>query len=245
MQWRTTIIIAMADGCGMPPGKPMSAEKTVIDKGAEMLQSLKPVKHFKQQFCSFALFSHDPIRQIETHHFCSRLNHDFHQCAVYNSDSTSAQLIGVEYVISESLFKTLSPEERKLWHSHAHEVKTGLLAWPRVPESLCRKEIAEFAKTYGKFWCTWQVDRGDRLPMGPPALMASPQGVNLGWVRPDLVKKRDDRYGISAEELREKRADIEEPDTIEGSNADYWVKCGKGFSVDVVETAMNLRAPFP
>lgn len=143
------------------------------------------------------------------------------------------------------MFETLSPEEQKLWHSHAYEVKSGLLACPRVPESLCRKEIAEFAKTYGKFWCTWQVDRGDSLPLGPPALMASPQVVNLGGVHPDLVKKRDDRQGISTEELREKRADIEEPETIEGSNADFWVKHGKGFSVDVVETAMKLRAPFP
>ncbi|XLS96446.1 hypothetical protein HN51_039181 [Arachis hypogaea] len=34
-------------------------------------------------------------------------------------------------------------------------------------------------------------NRGDRFPLGAPALMMSPQGVKLGLVRPDLVHQRD------------------------------------------------------
>lgn len=91
-------------------------------------------------------------------------------------------LVGVEYIISPNLYKTLSAEEQKLWHSHAYEIKSGLWVNPSVPEMLEKPELDKMACTYGKFWCTWQVDRGDRLPLGAPALMFSPQPVNLGKV---------------------------------------------------------------
>ncbi|URE31330.1 hypothetical protein MUK42_06074 [Musa troglodytarum] len=156
-----------------------------------MLQSLKPVKQFKQHICSFALYGHDLTRQIETHHYCGRLNQDFLQCAVYNTDDSSAHLSG----------------EQKLWHSHAHEIKSGLLASPRVPEML-QKELDDLSKTY------------------------------------DLVKKRDDKYRISSEELKESRLSVEGPESI-NTNADYWMKHRTGFAIDVVETVMKLRAPFP
>ena len=113
-----------------------------------------------------------------------------------------------------------------------------------MPEMLQKKELDDLSKTYGKFWCTWQVDRGDRLPLGAPALMMSPQGVNLGMVRPDLVKKRDDKYRISSEELKESRLGVEGPEST-NPNADYWLKHRTGFAIDVVETVMKLRAPFP
>ncbi|WOL14652.1 hypothetical protein Cni_G23433 [Canna indica] len=238
--------IPAADAAGRPtpPGNPMSVGRTVIDKGAEMMQSLKPVRQFKQHLCSFALYGHDLSRQIETHHYCARINQDFLQCAVYNSDESRAQLIGVEYIISDDLFKKLPLDEQKLWHSHAYEVKSGLLASPHVPDMLERRELDNLAKSYGKFWCTWQVDRGDSLPLGAPALMMSPQGVNPGMVRPDLLKKRDDKCGISSEQLEASRVEIEGVNTA-GTNADYWMKHGKGFALDVVETMMKLRTPFP
>ncbi|MFS7931446.1 putative Oil body-associated protein [Helianthus anomalus] len=31
---------------------------------------------------------------------------------------------------------------------------------PGVPEMSQRSELENMAHTYGKFWCTWQVDRG-------------------------------------------------------------------------------------
>ncbi|KAK1285891.1 hypothetical protein QJS10_CPB20g01730 [Acorus calamus] len=150
----------------------------------------------------------------------------------------------VEYIISDRLFEGLPAEEQKLWHSHAYEVKTGLWVNPRVPEMIQKTELENLARTYGKFWCTWQVDRGDRLPLGAPALMMSPQGVNAGAVRPDMVKARDDKYGISSEEIGKSRVEIGEPEWI-NPQADYWKQHGKGFAVDVVRTEMKTRTPFP
>ncbi|KAJ0017564.1 hypothetical protein Pint_10169 [Pistacia integerrima] len=192
-----------------PPGAPMTMYQHLLDKGAQMMQSLKPIKQMNQHVCTFALYSHDMSRQIETHHYVTRLNQDFLQCAVYDTDDSSGRLIGVEYIVSDKIFEALPPEEQKLWHSHAYE-----------------------------------VDRGDKLPLGAPALMMSPQGVNLGMVDPELVQKRDNKYNISTEAMKSSRVEIEEPEWI-NPQADYWKQHGKGFAIDIERTQMKTRAPFP
>ncbi|KAG2261918.1 hypothetical protein Bca52824_068997 [Brassica carinata] len=194
--------------------------------------------------CSFACYGHDPSRQIEVHFYVHRVNEDFLQCAVYDCDSAKTHLIGIEYIVSERLFESLSSEEQKLWHSHDYEIQTGLLVTPRVPELVAKPELQNIAKTYGKFWCTWQTDRGDKLPLGAPALMMSPQDVNIGKIKPGLLKKRDDEYGMSTESLKTSRADIV---GLERKNpmADYWVHHGKGLAVDIIQTDMKKCAPFP
>ncbi|XP_051133770.1 oil body-associated protein 2C-like [Andrographis paniculata] len=224
----------------IPPGKAMSAEQHMLDKGAQMLQALKPVKQMKQHVCTFAIYSDDMTRQIETHHYVTRVNQDFLQCAVYDSDESTGRLIGVEYIISDRTFETLSPEEQKLWHSHAYEIKSGLWVNPRVPEMVVKPELESLAKTYGKFWCTWQTDRGHRLPMGPPALMMSPQAAEgeRGKVREEMVKVRDDKYNISSEALKRSRVEIAEPEWI-NPQADYWKQHGKGFAVHVEPAEMK------
>ncbi|RLM92617.1 uncharacterized protein C2845_PM08G24260 [Panicum miliaceum] len=229
-----------------PPGRPTAVYSQVLDMGAQMVQALKPVRQMKLHACSFALYAHDLRRQMEVHHFLSRLNQDVVQCAVYDSDKPSARLIGVEYIVSDTIFEGLPPEEQRLWHSHAYEVKAGLWTAVGVPEALQSSEMASLARTYGKFWCTWQVDRGDALPLGAPALMVSPQAAEPGRARGDLVRGRDERYGVdsSAGGLKAARVEMEEPEWI-NPNADYWRLHGKGFAVDVVPAEMKRHAPFP
>ncbi|XP_020106158.1 oil body-associated protein 2B-like [Ananas comosus] len=241
---RTAVEGGEGGGGSLPPGRGTTVGSHVLDKGAAALQALRPVRQMKQHACSFALYAHDLARQVEAHHYAARLNQDFLQCAVYDSPDSAARLVGVEYIVSDRIFETLPPEEQKLWHSHAYEIKSGLWTNPGVPEMLQRPELANLAKTYGKFWCTWQVDRGDRLPLGAPALMMSPQAVDLGKVRPELVRRRDEKLGISTEDLRESRVEMEEPEWI-NPNADYWKQHGKGFAVDAVPTEMKRTAPFP
>ncbi|KAL7142559.1 hypothetical protein ABFS83_08G131300 [Erythranthe nasuta] len=231
-------------GDQIPPGKPMTIGQHMLDKGAQMMQSLKPIKQMNQHLCTFALYSHDMTRQIQTHHFVTRLNQDFLQCAVYDSDDSTGRLIGVEYIVSDKIFESLSPEEQKLWHSHAYEIKSGLMVNPRVPEMVLKPELENLAKTYGKFWCTWQTDRGDKLPMGAPALMMSPQAVDIGVVRPELVARRNEKYSISSEGLKKSRIEIAEPEWI-NPQADYWKQHGKGFVVGVESTEMKKMVPFP
>ena len=75
--------------------------------------------------------------------------------------------------------------------------------------------------------------------------MMSPQGVNGGMVMPELVRKRDEKYKVSTDNLRMSRADVTVPETVLLSNADYWMQSEKGFAVDVEETDMKRIAPFP
>ncbi|KAJ1414177.1 Oil body-associated protein-like [Sesbania bispinosa] len=226
------------------PGEAMSVRQHAIDKGTMIMQTLTPIKQMSQHVCTFAICSHDMSRQIETHHFCTRLSDTFLQCAVYDSHHANARLIGVEYIIGDDIFESLPPEEQKLWHSHAYEIKSGLWVNPRVPELIGKPELQDLAKTYGKFWYTWQVDRGDRLPMGAPALMMSPQAVRPGVVREELVRDRDAKFNISSQSLKTSRLEIPEPEMI-NPMADYWKQHGKGFAIDIDQTEIKLRAPFP
>lgn len=89
------------------------------------------------------------------------------------------------------------------------------------------------------------IHSGDKLPMGAPAVMMSPQATGAGVVKAELVQKRDDYYNISTDAIKGSRVEIEEPEWI-NPQADYWKQHdGKGFAIDIVRTDMKLRAPFP
>ncbi|GKE65949.1 putative proton-dependent oligopeptide transporter family protein [Tanacetum coccineum] len=79
----------------VPPGKPMTMGHQVMDKSAQMMQTFKPIKQMSQHVCTFAMYGHDMSRQIEAHHYITRINQDFLQSAVFDSDEPSAHLIGI------------------------------------------------------------------------------------------------------------------------------------------------------
>ena len=49
------------------------------------------------------------------------------------------------------------------------QVMSGMLYAPGVPDSAEIVEMRKLVDTYGKTWHTWQVDRGDTLPLGESA----------------------------------------------------------------------------
>lgn len=112
-------------------------------------------------------------RQVEAHHFCSHQNEEMRQCLIYDSPESDGRLIGVEYLVSEKLFMTLPDDEKAMWHSHEYEVKSGMLFMPGIPGPIQRKDMEKVAKTYGKTFHFWQVDKGHTLPLGIPQLMAA------------------------------------------------------------------------
>ncbi|WZZ59312.1 hypothetical protein YC2023_059419 [Brassica napus] len=215
------------------PGDPVTVSTRMIDAGTTIMQRRLPVKQMNCHVSTFAIYSGDMSRQIVTHHYVHRVNDEFLQCAVYASDRSDAPLIGIEYVISDRLYENLPQDEQKLWHSHAYEVKSGSWAYPRLPEVLATPELKNIAKTYG-----------DKLPVGAPELMMSPQGVEQGVLRPELVKIRDEKYNISTDELKHQRAEIAEPEWI-NPMADYWKQHGKCFVIDIVTVDMKSNEKFP
>ena len=121
--------------------------------------------------CRFHFYAYDMTRQVEAHHYCTHYNQDLHQCLIYDSPDKDARLIGIEYIVTERLFRSLPDEEKKLWHSHEYEVKSGVLFMPGVPAFAEKAEMKELCKTYGKVFHFWQFDKGDTLPLGLPQLM--------------------------------------------------------------------------
>lgn len=78
------------------------------------------------------------------------------------------------------------------------------------------KEMEDVVGLYGKTYHFWQVDRGDKLPLGQPQLMMSYTREEQCPQFKEIVSERDGRFGISHEQKKEKRGYIEQPQVIEG-----------------------------
>ncbi|KAG2721003.1 hypothetical protein I3843_02G048900 [Carya illinoinensis] len=191
------------------PGEPTKTGTAFLETATATIQSFAPINQIHQHLCAFHFYSYDMTRQVEAHHYCAHQNEEMRQCLIYDSPDADARLIGLEYVISEPLFLTLPDDEKRLWHSHEYEVKSGLLFMPGVPGSIERQDMEKLAKTYGKVFHFWQVDRRDNLPLGIPQVMMA--FTRDGQIYEDLVKGVENRYGISVAKERENRAYISGP----------------------------------
>ncbi len=208
---------AMSAGQGKAaPGREKQTDTRVLELGAEIMQDMKPVEALNMYLDGFHFFADDMGRQMEAHHFCSALNEEIHQCAIYDGAGSSSRLIGVEYIISERLFRELPEEEKRLWHSHGHEVKSGQLVAPGVPDMAEHRLMEKLVTTYGKTWHTWDT-HGHDLPVGIPALM---MGFTAdGQLRPEMLAGRDERLGVAYQEKRKAREDIPMPKPDPAANS--------------------------
>lgn len=146
-------------------------------------------------------------------------------------------------MITPELYETLEPEERKRWHSHVFEVKSGMLVMPGPhgyhndgsvlgglksavlgsgPQQAWEKaetmEMEKVVELYGKVYHLWQTDRGDKLPIGEPQLMTSFTEPNQ-FDFEKAVGERDRRFGTDWKRKQELRGYIKEPKIHE--DADY------------------------
>lgn len=156
---------------------------------------------------------------------------DVRQCLLYDSPKANARLIGIEYMITPKIYETLDQGERRLWHSHVYEVKSGMLIMPgpttlgaeQVWETAESKEMEQVVHLYGKVYHLWQTDRGDKLPLGEPKLMTS---FTKDGQFPDMDKvigERDKRFGTDYKHKAEIRKHIEEP-TVHPDADHAWKK---------------------
>jgi hypothetical protein len=146
--------------------------------------------------------------QMEAHHYCRVVNDDFLQCVLFDGNTRDANLIGIEYIVSEKLFATLPAEERPSWHPHNYEVLSGELVAPGLPEPVERAFLARLMNSYGKTWHTWHTGRhdgdpGTPLPVGEPKLMWSFN--REGEAEESLRRDRAEHMGIGVPVRRERR----------------------------------------
>lgn len=212
---------------GVPtPGRPKSADTQVLEAGAVALQNKPPVEAINVYLDGFHFYNGRQNVQMEAHHYCAILDEDLIQCAIYDGNTKDAKLMGVEYVVSTKLFEGLPDAEKVFWHSHVHEVKSGQLIAPGIPQIAEKALMKKLIGTYGKTWHTWHTDLDKRLPLGVPQLM---MGFTAeGQAEPSMVTARDTRFGIESAEKKRDRADIAAPPVIAG--ADAW-KSGRTIQI--------------
>jgi hypothetical protein len=191
------------------PGADKSAKTGVLEAGAAAIQTEPPIGAINAYLDGFHFYSGRMQAQMEAHHYCTILNEDVIQCVIYDGNVKDAKLMGVEYIVSEKLFAGLPAAEKPLWHSHVHEVKSGQLVAPGIPEAAEHELMEKLVNTYGKTWHTWHTDMDKQLPLGVPQLM---MGFTAdGQIDAAKVTERDQRLGIDSGERRKNRADIPSP----------------------------------
>ena len=201
-------------------GATKSAETRTLEAGARLLQGKAPLGAVSAYLNGFHFYNGDMNGQMEAHHYVTRLNEDVMQALIYDGNGRDAKLMGVEYIISARLFATLPEQEKKLWHSHDYEVKSGTLVAPGLPQVAEKQLMEQVVSTYGKTWHTWHTDRDKELPYGIPALM---MGFTAdGQLDPALEKARDARLDVDTQAIRRSRASIPPPRVDPAANA--WKK---------------------
>ena len=211
------VLIAAVGGCTTgrevgqpPPGDPKTPKTHVLESGAQMLQTDAPPDALDVYMVGFHAAKHDPSHQMEAHHFCRQVNQDFAQCALYDGNTKNANLVGIEYIISEKLFETLPTNEKSYWHPHNYEILSGTLIAPGLPSAAEKAFLRDKMNSYGKTWHVWNSAPfgmpGDKLPLGAPVLEWS---FNRdGEALPEMVQQRDQRMQLNSETKRRERTDL-------------------------------------
>jgi hypothetical protein len=212
---------------------PSPPETASAPKSSEPGADLAPVGAIHAHVCGIHFYSGNMKRQLIAQHYCAHLSDEVLQCIIYDSERKDARLIGIEYIVSAKVFESLPADEKKFWHSHNYEVKSGALAAPGVPEAAEKDLMKVLIGTYGKTWHTWQVDRGDKLPLGIPQLMMA--FTKDGQLDPKIAAEREKLYSVPVAAKRAARADI--PDAKIAAGADAWQK-GSAVQLDLKTVSM-------
>src|SRR5262249_48804830 len=111
------------------------------------------------------------------------------QCTIYDGNTKNAKLVGVEYVVPDSVYQSFSASEKKYWHPHDGEVSSGMLAMPGLPPEKERDILNFVSKTWGKTWHMYRIGQ-DKFPVGEPHLMWA---VDPKQIKPETKKAMEER----------------------------------------------------
>ena len=199
------------------PGDEKTSRDKLLNTGANVLQDKTPLRKFDAYLDGFHFYNGNINAQMEAHHYVNQLNEDLYQAIIFDGNGADAKIMGVEYIVTAKLFKSLSDEEKKLWHSHHHEVKSGTLIAPGIPEAAEHELMEKLVSTYGKTIHTWHTDQQRTLPIGSPMIMMG--FTKEGQIHPELLEARDKRFNISTADKKKNREDIPIPSLDPLANA--------------------------
>ncbi|MNY22838.1 hypothetical protein D3C86_1564780 [compost metagenome] len=169
-----------------------------LEAGAKMVQDTTPAKQLGLYLDGFHNYKRqadlpaEKQHQMRVSHYCQMVNGDFIQCAVFDGNTKEAHLIGIEYIVSDKLFRSMPEDERRYWHPHDGEVDSGMLILPGVPEPAQKEFLAIARTTHGKTWHVWDT-HAQALPFGDPSLMwaIDPKRINQATSQAMEGRKRN------------------------------------------------------
>jgi hypothetical protein len=185
---------------GLAAGAPARA-----DHGAAQPPGAGPLGQMHLYLCAYHIAKKDPKLIFEAHHYCMAVADEVHQCVIFDSAGKNARILGVEYIISDKLYRKLPDAEKKYYHPHTYEVTAGLLIAPGMKPAEEDKLLEGLVTTWGKTWHTWP-DPKDALPTGEPLLMWA--ATKDGQIPEEVLAERDKRFKVSTPEIRKRRAYI-------------------------------------
>ncbi len=197
-----------------PPGEATGLKTRILARGADLLQTTAPLKHFDVYVVGFHCAREEPDMQMEAHHFCRQVNDELLQCVIFDGNTEDANLIGIEYIVSERLFGELPEEEKPYWHPHNFEILGGSLVAPGLPDAAETAYFELLVNSYGKTWHTWHTgrhdgkDQGTPLPYGDAKLMWSFN--REGEADPALEADRARVMGVDQQHKQRVRAGLTE-----------------------------------
>lgn len=95
-----------------PAGDDDGAWLALLEPGAHLLQDSAPLRGLHVYVVGFHCAKGEPDFQMEAHHYCKVVNDELLQCVLFDGNTKAANLIGIEYIVSERLFGTLPEAER-------------------------------------------------------------------------------------------------------------------------------------
>src|SRR5690606_33712312 len=132
------------------PGQEKTAESEILGVGADLLQDKSPLKKLNIYLDGFHFYGGNMEGQMEAHHYVSQLNEDLHPAITFAGSGNDAESMGTGYIVTERRFKQVPEEGKKLWQSRHHEVKSGTLIAPGMPDDVEHVLMEKRASTYGK-----------------------------------------------------------------------------------------------
>ena len=200
MNRRELLSVAGAMGAGVTLGSSSSLAdghgKTHDNK------MLAPLSNHHLHFCGIHCAKKDLRIQIVTQHYCGMVGEGMHQCLLFDSVGKNARLLGIEYIVSDEMFRKLPEVEKRYWHPHTYEVLSGGLIAPAMKPDDEMEFMKGLLLTWGKTWHTWP-DPTTPVPMGEPMLMWSLTGD--GQDAPRVIAARDKEFGVKTADIRKQR----------------------------------------
>lgn len=157
---------------------------------------IQEILHCPLAFAGVHLLKDLPEHPQVAYHYCKPVNDEVSQCVLYDGTGPDARLIGVEYLVSDAIYRKMPPEERVYWHDHKYEVDGGLLKSLTQSGDEEGKTMAAIRPLWGKVFHTWAT--GKTYPMGPPKLFWSVTGEE------PFVLSPDQKLPVELEEKRAK-----------------------------------------